>query len=158
MATGFLQTTPAHGVYVGAPARVTNTALDGSDAPTTVLLVEDERTIRTIAREVLVHSGYRVLVAEEGMQALAVARTHRGPIDLLLTDVVMPGMSGRELAEALAQERPETRVLFTSGYTEDEVLHRGVSADTVAFLPKPFTPETLVTRVAAVLGEQPVAA
>ena len=158
VATGFLrQATPAHGVYVGAPARVSNPASDGSDAPATVLLVEDEATVRTIAREVLVRNGYRVLVAEAGMQALAVARTHRGPIDLLFTDVVMPGMSGRELAEALAQERPETRVLFTSGYTEDEVLHRGVSADTVAFLAKPFTPEGLVSRVAAVLGEQPAA-
>ncbi len=156
VATGNLrQSTPAHGVYVGAPARVASPTLDGTDAPATVLLVEDEQTVRTVAREVLVRSGYQVLVAEEGMQALAVARTHRGPIDLLLTDVVMPGMSGRELAEALAQERPETRVLFTSGYTDDEVVHRGVSADTVAFLAKPFTPETLVSRVAAVLGPQP---
>ncbi len=148
-APGRQGSTPAHGVYVGAPLR------DAHDTPTTVLLVEDERTVRTIAREALTRNGYRVLVAEEGMQALAVARTHRGPIDLLLTDVVMPGMSGRELAEALAQERPDTRVLFTSGYTEDEVLHRGVSADTVAFLPKPFTPEMLVHRVGAVLGAQP---
>ncbi|GJG87963.1 hypothetical protein tb265_31440 [Gemmatimonadetes bacterium T265] len=151
------QATPANGVYVGAPARAAARAPDGDDSPATVLLVEDERTVRTIAREALVRGGYRVLVAEEGMQALAVARTHRGPIDLLLTDVVMPGLSGRELAEALAQERPDTRVLFTSGYTEDEVLHRGVSADAVAFLPKPFTPEVLVGRVAAVLGIDPAA-
>jgi PAS domain S-box-containing protein len=143
--------TPAHGTYVGAPART----VDDGDAPVTVLLVEDERAVRTVAREVLARSGYHVLVAEDGMQALAVARAHRGPIDLLVTDVVMPGMSGRELAEALAQERPATRVLFTSGYTEDEVLHRGVSADTVAFLPKPFTPAALVERVAAVLAPQP---
>ncbi|HEY0779688.1 MAG TPA: response regulator, partial [Gemmatirosa sp.] len=148
-ATGRQGSTPAHGVFVGAPPR------DAHDAPATVLLVEDERTVRTIAREALMRNGYRVLVAEEGMQALAVARTHRGPIDLLLTDVVMPGMSGRELAEALTQERPATRVLFTSGYTEDEVLHRGVSADTVAFLPKPFTPAVLVQRVGVVLGAQP---
>ena len=151
------QSTPAHGLYVGTGTRATLAPPDGRDAPATVLLVEDERTVRTVAREVLVRSGYQVLVAEEGMQALAVARTHRGPIDLLLTDVVMPGMSGRELAEALTQERPDTRVLFTSGYTEDEVLHRGVSAETVAFLPKPFTPELLVGRVAAVLRAHPAA-
>ncbi len=151
VATPARGTTPAHGNYVGLPSR----GVADGDTPAAILVVEDERAVRLIVRETLVRSGYHVLVAEDGMQALAVARAHRGPIDLLLTDVVMPGMSGRELAEALAQERPDTRVLFTSGYTEDEVLHRGVSADTVAFLAKPFTPESLVARVTTVLATQP---
>jgi DNA-binding response OmpR family regulator len=92
-----------------------------------------------------------VLTAGDAAEALAITRAYPGPIHLLLTDVVMPGMGGRELAEHVVGERAGLRVLFMSGYTEDEVLHRGVSAEAMAFLAKPFTPEALVARVRAVL-------
>ena len=105
----------------------------------TILLAEDEESVRAITREILVRRGYRVLAAADGPSAIDLARRHGGPIDLLLTDVVMPGMSGRELAELLTRDRPGLRVLFASGYTEDEVLHRGVAADGLAFVAKPFT-------------------
>ncbi|MBV9880486.1 MAG: response regulator [Gemmatirosa sp.] len=117
----------------------------------TILLVEDEDAVRTIVRETLTRRGYRVLSAPDGPRAVEVARDHDGEIDLLLTDVVMPGMNGRELAERLTRQRPGLRVLFMSGYTEDEVLHRGVSADEMALLDKPFTPDALGAHVRAVL-------
>ncbi|MGZ8413274.1 MAG: ATP-binding protein [Gemmatirosa sp.] len=117
----------------------------------TVLLVEDEDAVRAIARETLARRGYQVLVAPDGPGAIALARRHTTPIDLLLTDVIMPGMHGRELAEALLRDRPAMRVLFMSGYTEDEVLHRGISTEALAFIAKPFTPDTLAARVRDVL-------
>ncbi|MGZ8493496.1 MAG: response regulator, partial [Gemmatirosa sp.] len=117
----------------------------------TVLLVEDEDAVRAIARETLARRGYHVLVAPDGPGAIALARRHTTPIDLLLTDVIMPGMHGRELAEALLRDRPAMRVLFMSGYTEDEVLHRGISTEALAFIAKPFTPDTLAARVRDVL-------
>ena len=107
--------------------------------------------VRAIARETLVRQGYSVLVASDGEEALAIARQFGAAIDLLLTDVVMPGLHGREVAEALLRDRPTMRVLFMSGYTEDEVLHRGISTEVLAFIAKPFTPETLAVRVRAVL-------
>ena len=94
---------------------------------------------------------YRVLAAADGPSALALARGCTDRIDLLLTDVVMPGMNGRELAEALLIERPRTRVLFASGYTDDAVLLHGVRTDEVSFIQKPFTPPALVQRVREVL-------
>jgi CheY-like chemotaxis protein len=123
----------------------------------TVLLVEDEHAVRAIARAALTRRGYRVLAAGDAAEALALADAAAEPIHLLLTDVVMPGMGGRELAERMVAERPGLRVLFMSGYTEDEVLHRGVSADAMAFLPKPFTPEALAARVREVLDGPAVA-
>jgi PAS domain S-box-containing protein len=123
----------------------------------TILLVEDEDTVRAIARETLARWGYRVLLAADGAAALTLARQHPDPIDLLLTDVVMPGLHGRELAEALQRDRPTLRVLFMSGYTDDEVLHRGVSTEALAFIAKPFTPAALAARVRAVLDADPSA-
>ena len=117
----------------------------------TVLLVEDEDAVRAIARETLARRGYDVLVAADGAGAVALARRHPTPIHLLLTDVIMPGMHGRELAETLLRDRPELRVLFMSGYTEDEVLHRGISTEALAFIAKPFTPDALAARVRDVL-------
>ncbi len=122
-----------------------------------MLVVEDDHAVRAIARAALTRRGYRVLTAGDAAEALAIVRAYPGPIHLLLTDVVMPGMGGRELAEQVVAERVGLRVLFMSGYTEDEVLHRGVSAEAMAFLPKPFTPETLASRVRAVL-DAPVTA
>jgi CheY-like chemotaxis protein len=110
-----------------------------------------ERRARDRPHGVLVLDEEHRLATADAAEALAIARAYPGPIHLLLTDVVMPGMGGRELAEQMVAERLGVRVLFMSGYTEDEVLHRGVSAEAMAFLPKPFTPETLASRVRAVL-------
>jgi CheY-like chemotaxis protein len=118
----------------------------------TLLVVEDQQQVRQLATRVLAGCGYRVLEAESGEEALQLAAVHAGGIDLLLTDVIMPGMSGKELAERLAEARPEMRVLFMSGYTENVILHRGVLDAGVEYLAKPFTPETLVSKVAEVLA------
>jgi two-component system, cell cycle sensor histidine kinase and response regulator CckA len=118
----------------------------------TILLVEDEASLRGMIAEVLIESGYRVLQAHTAEDALQLAHQHRGPIDLLLTDVVMPGMGGAELAEALYVPRPATRVLFMSGYTEDVVLTRGVLAEEVALIQKPFNSSTLLHRIRETLG------
>ena len=124
-------------------------ALTGSG---TVLLVEDEEMVRVLARRVLTESGYTVLEAAGGAEAVELAAEHPGPVDLLLTDVVMPGMSGRELADRLRPLRPEMRVLYTSGYTDDAIVRRGISASGTAFVAKPFTPDSLARKVREVLG------
>ncbi len=121
----------------------------------TILVVDDERAVRALVLRVLLRSGYCVLEAGNGEEALAVAERHRGPIDLLLTDVVMPRMGGRELAERLTAARPALRVLFVSGYTEDDVVRHGVSQDQVHFLPKPLSPSVLTQKVRDVLDGPP---
>jgi CheY-like chemotaxis protein len=113
----------------------------------TILLVEDEEGVRELARDILRASGYTVLEARNGAEALLLCERHQGPLDMLLTDVVMPRMSGRELAERLAPLRPELSVLYMSGYTDDAVIRHGVLAAGTAFLQKPFTPAALVLRV-----------
>jgi CheY-like chemotaxis protein len=117
----------------------------------TVLLVEDAAPVRTLARRSLEARGYRVLDAADGPSALALSARHAGGIDILVTDVVMPGMSGRELAERLAPERPSMKVLYTSGYTDDAMVRQGVLNAGVAFLQKPFVPDTLTRKVREVL-------
>ncbi|MGD0205890.1 MAG: ATP-binding protein, partial [Dehalococcoidia bacterium] len=117
----------------------------------TVLLVEDQSEVRSLVREVLEANGYTVLEARNGEDALLVAEQHKGPIHLLLTDVVMPGMGGRELAEHLASSHREMKVLYASGYTDDAIVHHGVLEPGMAFLQKPFTPEALARKVRAVL-------
>jgi PAS domain S-box-containing protein len=123
----------------------------------TILLVEDEPTLRRLGARALRQFGYRVLEAANGEDALAVAAGHAGAIDLVVTDVVMPKMGGRELADRLREARPDTRVLFTSGYTGDAVVRHGVSDGAVPFLPKPFVPSTLAGKVRAVLDGPPAA-
>ena len=114
----------------------------------TVLIAEDEDEVRALAREVLAERGYAVLEARHGMDALTVAAAHTGPIHLLLTDVVMPQLGGRELATRLTGARPATRVLFMSGYTDDEVVRAAADeASGLNFLPKPFTPAALARKV-----------
>jgi two-component system, cell cycle sensor histidine kinase and response regulator CckA len=117
----------------------------------TVLLVEDSPAVSGAARNILNRCGYVVLEAPNAEAALALAATRQGPIHLLLTDVVMPGMSGRELGDRFTAIRPETKVLFMSGYTNDAVLRRGVLASGIAFLQKPFSPDALATKVRGVL-------
>src|SRR5213080_1623524 len=117
----------------------------------TVLLVEDAAPVRTLARRSLEARGYRVLEAADGPSALQLSARHLEGIDILVTDVVMPGMSGRELAERLAPERPSMKVLYTSGYTDDAMVRQGVLSAGVAFLQKPFVPDTLARKVREVL-------
>jgi two-component system cell cycle sensor histidine kinase/response regulator CckA len=119
----------------------------------TVIVVEDVAAVRTVAREMLGRHGYRVLEAADGDTALRLAAKHQGPIHLLLTDVVMPDVSGRELADQLAALRPGMRVLFMSGYTDDAVVRHGVLQEGIAYLQKPFTPDTLARKVREVLDE-----
>jgi CheY-like chemotaxis protein len=119
----------------------------------TILLVEDEEDVRLLLREILEGRGYTVLAVEDGAAALTVSANHAGTIDLLVTDVVMPHMSGRELALKLAVERPDTKVLYLSGYTDDTVVARGVLGTTSAFLQKPFTSRALAEKVEEVLRQ-----
>jgi PAS domain S-box-containing protein len=113
----------------------------------TILLVEDEDGVRTLAAVVLRASGYTVLEAKNGLEAVELCLTHAGPIDLLLTDVVMPRMSGRQLADALAEPRPGLRAVFMSGYTDDAVVRHGILGEGISFLNKPFTPAALARKV-----------
>ncbi len=112
-----------------------------------ILLVEDEPSVRDLVRDELAKSGYQVIEATNGVEACLVATQQSGPIDLLLTDVVMPGMNGRELAQHLYVIKPNLRVLFMSGYLDDISLSAGLDAHRTAFLQKPFTPDVLVHTV-----------
>jgi hypothetical protein len=123
----------------------------------TVLLVEDEEVVRTLVREVLQRNGYQMLVARDGQEALQLSAGHDGPIHLLLTDVVMSRMSGRELVQRLCPLRPEMRVLFMSGYTDDSIVKQGMLEGGAAFLQKPFTVQTLARKVRDIL-EAPASA
>jgi two-component system, cell cycle sensor histidine kinase and response regulator CckA len=117
----------------------------------TVLLVEDAAPVRTLARRSLEACGYTVLDAADGPSAIELSARHAGAIAVLVTDVVMPGMSGRELAERLAPTRPAMKVLYTSGYTDDAMVRQGVLTAGVAFLQKPFVPDSLARKVRDVL-------
>ena len=122
----------------------------------TVLLVEDEEVVREMAMEILRECGYHVLQAEDGANALQLARQYPGEIHLMLTDVVMPRMSGRELAEQLTPLRPDIRVLYMSGYTDDAIVHHGVLDEGTAFIGKPFSMQALARKVRETL-DAPVA-
>ncbi|HUL76163.1 MAG TPA: ATP-binding protein [Vicinamibacteria bacterium] len=121
---------------------------DGSE---TVLLVEDDQQVRELARTVLADCGYVVLAAENAALADSLCRTHPGQIHLLLTDVVMPGLGGRELARQVTALRPQVRVLYMSGYTTNAIVHHGELDADASFLPKPFTPASLAAKVREVL-------
>jgi two-component system cell cycle sensor histidine kinase/response regulator CckA len=130
------------------PVKVPAAVRPGSE---TVLLVEDEDGVRKLARRILERQGYEVLEASGGVEALDLAEKHQEPIHLLLTDVVMPKMGGRQLSERLVERRPGTRVLFMSGYTDDQLLPHDRAGADVAFLPKPFDSKGLAAAVRAVL-------
>ncbi len=120
---------------------------DNGRGTETVLLVEDEARVSALIASALKKSGYTVLEAMHGQQALEIVSAHTAPIDLLLTDVVMPGMNGRELAEHVTRLRCETRVLYMSGYSDDAILRHGVQAASTHFIQKPFSMETLTTKI-----------
>lgn len=117
----------------------------------TILLVEDQPALRELMQTILERQGYRVLCAESSTQALEKAKSSGGAIHLLVTDVIMPGMNGRSLAEELRSTRPQMKVLFISGYTDDMVLQHGQLEVGMGFLPKPFSPETLGHKIREVL-------
>jgi DNA-binding response OmpR family regulator len=117
----------------------------------TILLVEDDHAVRILIAQTLTQIGYRVLKAADGAEALAESRRHAGPIQLLIADVIMPQMSGPDLVQRLAADRPNLRVLFISGHPEEAIIRHGVLEAGVQFLPKPFTPEDLIAKVREVL-------
>jgi two-component system cell cycle sensor histidine kinase/response regulator CckA len=139
-------------VEAGVPPTLVAEPLGGSE---TVLLAEDEPAVRAIARQALERQGYKVIAAPNGAEALALAAQHGATIDLLLTDVVMPGMSGRDLAERLLAQRPGIRVLYISGYTDNAIVRHGMLEPGLAYLQKPFRPDALVRKVREVLDATP---
>ena len=150
---------PGHGtafkIYL---PRVDEPASRADDVPAqdargteTVLVAEDVAAVRAVTREMLRRYGYTVLEAADGAAALRLAAEHPAPIHLLLTDVVMPDVNGRDLADQLARARPNVKVLFMSGYTDDAVVRHGVLRQGIAYLQKPFTPRSLAGKVRAVL-------
>jgi nitrogen-specific signal transduction histidine kinase/ActR/RegA family two-component response regulator len=150
----YLYSEPGHGttfrIYLPrvdeAPVPAAGEPVEVRPAPSgteTILLVEDEPAVRAFAERVLAEQGYTVLSAADALAALALAAAHAGQIELLVTDVIMPGLQGHQLAERLAAERPDLRVLYVSGFTESSVIHQGVLGADVAFLPKPFSAEAL---------------
>jgi signal transduction histidine kinase/CheY-like chemotaxis protein len=122
--------------------------LGGSE---TVLLVEDEAPVRGMISRILSASGYKVLQAPDGPSALAIADAHETPIHLVLTDIVMPGMNGRSLVEALAAKRPGIRALYMSGYSDDVISHQGLVEEGIPFISKPFRPSDLASKVRSLL-------
>jgi signal transduction histidine kinase/ActR/RegA family two-component response regulator len=134
------------------PAKSPQNETDGCE---TVLLVEDEESVRELVRITLTSRGYRVLEAENGECGLRVAESCKGHIDILITDVVMPGIGGRELAKTLLALRPGISVLFLSGYTEDAVITQGAPGPATAFLQKPFTLQSLARKVREILRARP---
>jgi two-component system cell cycle sensor histidine kinase/response regulator CckA len=126
-----------------------------ADAPgagaETILLVEDDRVVRELTERALKRHGYRVLACSDGAAALAAAESFQGEIHLLLTDLVMPEMNGRELAVRMARVRPDIRTLFTSGHPSDAMSRHGLLEPGLHFIAKPYTPHTLAAKVRAVL-------
>jgi CheY-like chemotaxis protein len=119
----------------------------------TILLVEDDPAVRELTSEILDVFGYEVLTSSNGLEALEVSDGHDGPIHLLLSDIVMPGMSGPELRKRLRTRRPDTRVLYMSGYTDRERVYHGALDDGTPILSKPVTQERLTTRIRVLLDE-----
>jgi len=135
---------------LGKPAPVkTVVSTEGTE---TILLVEDDDRVRALVANMLKKNGYKVLLASAGDQALEIAARHRGQIHLLLTDVMMPGLSGRILSERLTAARPDTRVLYMSGYSDDAILRRGVKSAAAYFIQKPFSIDALANKIRETLS------
>ena len=131
-----------------------DTASAAGRADGTILLVEDDAAVLTVAARALRERGYTVLTARHAEAALQVFETHAGGIDLLLTDVVMPGHSGRALAAGMRRIDPRLRVVFTSGYSDEPALDPDITIDPDAFLQKPYSVEVLVRQVSQILGRR----
>ena len=129
-------------------APVVSRGLGGSE---TVLVVEDQAQVLRVVKGILKRAGFQVLEAGSGEEALKVAEAFSGKIDLLLTDVVLPGLAGPQVAAALAAARPGVRVLFMSGYTDNSIVHHGVLESGINFLEKPLTVDSLTRKIRAVL-------
>jgi len=138
-----------------APAQKKITSLERFIGSETVLLVEDDKLLRNVARKTLKLHGHNVLETENGGDAIKVAEAYEKPIQLIITDVVMPGMNGRELAERIQSIRPEIRVIYMSGYTDNAISHHGVLEPGINFIEKPFTPKSLMRKIREVLDSCP---
>jgi two-component system cell cycle sensor histidine kinase/response regulator CckA len=118
----------------------------------TILLVEDQEDGRGFAKTALMSNGYHVIDAANGAEAIGLSAGHPGPIHMMITDIVMPGMNGRELADHLQAQRPDMKILFMSGYTADVIVQRGIIDSMEGFLAKPFSPIALTATIREVLG------
>jgi CheY-like chemotaxis protein len=157
----FVYSEVGHGttIKVYLPRATEAAAVEGSSRPgpaatrgsETVLVVEDDEPVRRLARRALEGAGYTVLQAASPLEALEISARHTGPLDMLLTDVMMPELTGRQLADRLAASRPGLAVLFMSGYAEDAIVHHGRLDPDTAFLQKPFPPEALAQKVRTIL-------
>jgi CheY-like chemotaxis protein len=155
---------PGHGatfkVYLprvdgpATPALAERTAVDSLRGTESILVVEDQEALRRMIEEILEEQGYTVLAAADGRTALDLARAHAGPLQLLLTDVVMPGMNGRELAERLGALRPGIRALFMSGYSDGSITDRGLLATGASLIQKPFSGDALKLAVRKALEQR----
>jgi len=116
------------------------------------MVVEDDMMIMRMIAKVLNSCGYKVLCADDGQMALRIAGEHKGSIHLMLTDIIMPNMGGRELAERLFENRPDMKILYMSGYTDNAIVHHGVLEKGLSFIQKPFSSNNLRKKVREVLG------
>jgi len=133
---------------------VLNPALDKASALETILVVEDDLGVRTVISRTLLRLGYAVLAAEGGREAIEMIREHEGRIDLLLTDIMMPGMNGMEVGAEVARSHPGIPIFYMSGYADQELVKRGLLDPTTHFLQKPFSPQELGRRVREVLDRR----
>jgi CheY-like chemotaxis protein len=131
--------------------QVTRSTVISLQGVETILVAEDEEQLRNVVRRTLERQGFSVLVARSGSEAIELCEEHAGTIALLLTDLVMPGMSGRELADRLVPLRPSIKILYMSGYTENTIANHDLRDARMAFLAKPFTPESLLHKVREIL-------
>ena len=136
-------------VEVEAPAEILKSIERRSQ---TILIVEDDEALLEVTRQSLGEADYTILTARNPSEAIQICERHSGPIHLMVTDVVMPGMSGAQLATHLSALRPEMQVLYVSGYTDDTIVRHGVLEPGLAFLQKPFSPKALIRKVDEVLA------
>jgi PAS domain S-box-containing protein len=155
MGTTFKIYFPVGDVRASSPARAAPVSVESLSGDETILLVEDAAMLRPIVAEMLELYGYTVIAAADGIDALEAAERHEGAIDLLLTDIVMPRMNGRELSEQLMAKHPGMKVLFTSGYPADTIIRHGIAEARVAFIQKPYIGSELLTKIRTTLAAEP---